>query len=148
MKRLRSAVVIVKDGEVALIKRINARDIYHLFPGGRVETGETIRDAAIREAHEELGVTVRLGALLSIVHFGESEQYYFAADVTSGSFGTGKGEELASPTKSESGSYAPVWLPYTALTQHDVRPVHLARLIEANLLILVPKPVVIEETAF
>ena len=28
------------------------------FPGGKIETGESIRTAAIREAHEELGVKV------------------------------------------------------------------------------------------
>ncbi|OLT39657.1 DNA mismatch repair protein MutT [Serinicoccus sp. CNJ-927] len=31
------------------------------FPGGKVEAGEDPADAAVREAHEELGVRVRLG---------------------------------------------------------------------------------------
>lgn len=145
MKCLRSAVVIIKDNKVALIKRVNARGTYYLFPGGGVEPGETIQEAAIREAYEELGVTVRLGALLSVVHFGEDDQYYFAADITGGLFGTGKGVELASPTESESGSYVPVWLPCAALIQHDVHPVRLARLIKLNLLGSVATPIVIEE---
>jgi len=54
-------VVIVQAGRVALIKRVRAGRTYYLFPGGGVEEGETPEQAAIREAHEELGVEVELG---------------------------------------------------------------------------------------
>jgi len=145
VKRSRSAVVIIEGGKVALIERVNERGTYYLFPGGGVEAGETIQDAAVREAHEELGVTVRLGELLSIVHFDGNEQYYFAARITAGRFGTGRGDELSSSAESESGSYSPVWLPCAELTRHDVYPVHLARLIATDLLSSAVKPVVIEE---
>jgi 8-oxo-dGTP diphosphatase len=149
MRRLRSAVVIVEDGRVALIKRVNERGTYYLFPGGGVEAGETLQAAAIREAMEELGVTVHLDDLLCIVHFGEDEQYYFAAHISEGEFGTGKGEELSLPAESEAGSYEPVWLSRTELTQYeyDIYPVHLARLIAANLLDSVEKPMVVKEAS-
>lgn len=147
MKCLRTAVVIIEDSKVALIKRVNERGTLYLFPGGGVETGETLQDAAIREAREELGVTVRLDDLLCTVHFGGAERYYFAAHISAGMFGTGKGEELSLPAESEFGSYDPAWLPRAELSQHDVYPVHLARLIAANLLDSAVKPIVIEEVS-
>lgn len=53
--RPRGSVVIVRDGSVALIKRLNDRGLYYVFPGGGVEDGESPADAAVREAREELG---------------------------------------------------------------------------------------------
>ena len=104
--------------KVALIERINERGTYYLFPGGGADEGETVQEATIREAEEELGLTVRLGKLLCVVHFVENVQYYFAAQAIAGTFGTGVGEELFLPAGSESGSYRPIWLPLGELAQH------------------------------
>ncbi len=142
MKRLRGAVVLIEDGNVALIRRINERGTYYVFPGGGVEPGETVRDAAIREAHEELGVTVRLGDLLYVVHFVD-EQHYFAAHTVAGDFGTGNGAEFSSDA--EAGSYEPVWLPCADLAQHDVYPACLAELISLNALGAALTPVIVEK---
>lgn len=39
------------------------------IPGGKVERGEYERDALVREMHEELGVKVLVGQLLSVASF-------------------------------------------------------------------------------
>ena len=66
--RMRAAVVIVEDGRVALIERVRDQRTYFKFPGGRVEDGESPQQAAVREAHEELGVSVELGDLISVAY--------------------------------------------------------------------------------
>ena len=59
--------IIVEDSRVVLIKRAHP-PLQHRWsiPGGVLEVGELVRDAAIREAHEETGLTVDPGELLGV----------------------------------------------------------------------------------
>ena len=54
--------LVVHDGAVLLVRRGRApsRGVWAV-PGGRVELGETLAEAAEREVHEETGVRVRAG---------------------------------------------------------------------------------------
>ncbi len=53
--------VSVKDGKVLLVKRAHKPfNGYWVLPGGHVEQGETIRDAAVREMREELGLDIEI----------------------------------------------------------------------------------------
>ncbi len=54
------AAVIERDGKVLIGRRPTHKDLGGLweFPGGKLEPGETLKDAAIRELAEELGVEV------------------------------------------------------------------------------------------
>src|SRR6266849_2610648 len=100
MAFMRAAAVIVRRGEVALLERRRGGERYYLFPGGTTQGSETPAEAAAREVFEELGLRVRIGKLLHEVEFAGNVQKYFAADVIGGEFGTGTGEELASPAAS------------------------------------------------
>lgn len=58
-------VAIVRDGKILLIKRRNepGKGLWAV-PGGKVEYGETLRDAAVREVKEETGLDIVVGPLI------------------------------------------------------------------------------------
>lgn len=58
--RVGVGVIILKDNKVLMGKRINAHghNTWN-FPGGHLEFGETPVDCAIRETHEETGITIK-----------------------------------------------------------------------------------------
>lgn len=60
---LRVAGILVKKGEVLLVKHRRESAEYWVLPGGRVEYGETLCQALVREFHEELSMEVQPGKL-------------------------------------------------------------------------------------
>ena len=65
-----ATVVVLRNGargpEVFMIRRHEASPFMpgaHVFPGGRLEDGETAAAAAIRELREETGIALSIGAL-------------------------------------------------------------------------------------
>jgi len=62
--RVAVAVILRRDGQVLLAQRPSGKVYagYWEFPGGKLEPGESPRDALVRELHEELGLDVRRAA--------------------------------------------------------------------------------------
>ena len=80
------SVVIIKDESVLLILRGDV-PVWAL-PGGAVEAGESVAEAAIRKVHEETGVDVHLTRLVGIYFHptgaGGDHQTLFTAEVVAG----------------------------------------------------------------
>lgn len=71
MKSIRVvAAIIVKDGKVFATQRGYGefKDGWE-FPGGKIEAGETPREALVREIREELDTEVAVGELLDTVEW-------------------------------------------------------------------------------
>ena len=56
--KIRCGAIIIKGGEILLIKRVKPDRTYWVFPGGGLEEGETIEEGLKREVYEETGLNV------------------------------------------------------------------------------------------
>jgi ADP-ribose pyrophosphatase YjhB (NUDIX family) len=80
------AVMEFQGGIVLLRREIDPRAGFWVHPGGFVDRGETLEQAAIRETREEVGLEVEIKHLLGAFSFPDSEVVVvaFAAHVISG----------------------------------------------------------------
>jgi 8-oxo-dGTP diphosphatase len=92
--------VFLKDGRVLLAKRSAHRKNYAntwSFPGGHVETGETLEQALVRETREEIGVTptgfAKLAEIDDPVAPAEVRYHLFIVQAWDGGMPTLLGEE-------------------------------------------------------
>lgn len=63
-----AGIVCMREGDVLLVQRGQPpRQGEWSIPGGRIEPGETSREAALRELREETGVEAELAGLIDVV---------------------------------------------------------------------------------
>jgi 8-oxo-dGTP diphosphatase len=93
-----AAAIIVQDGRVLLVqRRVKEGSLSWQFPAGEVEQGETASAAAVREAKEEIGLTVAESEVLGErVHPNTGRtMVYVACNVVEGEPRLVDDEELA-----------------------------------------------------
>ncbi len=127
--KARAAVILIRNDRIALIERDRLGKHYFVFPGGKIEAGESPAFAAQREAKEELGLDIRIGSMVAEVWYLGSPQYYYLADRIDGQFGHGTGAEMSSLPDSKKGTYLPIWLPVDELLSQQVLPKFMAEFV-------------------
>ncbi len=86
------ATVVVKDGKIAIGKDTRKGDAVFGVPGGHWESGETLKECALREVKEESGIEASNPQLISVYDFyrTDKEKSYVTigmkADYISGEF--------------------------------------------------------------
>lgn len=103
-----AGVLVVRDGRVLLTRRsIMPRAGHWAFPGGFVERGETVEEAALRETREEVGLSARITGIVGMPYSIPD-----AGQVVVAFQGEAEGEAEARSEVSEVGWFAPSEIPW------------------------------------
>jgi ADP-ribose pyrophosphatase YjhB (NUDIX family) len=112
-----AGTVFTLEGGIVLLKRgVEPALGKWVFPGGYVDRGESVQDAAIRETKEESQLDVRLSALLNVYSYRRSPNVIvvYAAEVIGG--------ELAAADESvEARIFSPDEMPWDDLAFESTR---------------------------
>ena len=120
--------IIIEDSRVVLVKRAHPPiQGQWSIPGGVLEVGELIREAAVREAHEETGLVVEPGELLGvfdrILHDADKrvQYHYVLIDFLCRRIG---GEFRAASDAAEVRWFKPEELPGLNLAEDTLQVIH------------------------
>ncbi|ATP40336.1 NUDIX hydrolase [Solibacillus sp. R5-41] len=119
--------VIVKDGNLLVIKIQENSGTYYILPGGGQEHGENLHQALERECKEELGAEVEIGELIFVREYigknhelasyhshAHQTEFMFLCNVKLDTFHIGN-----SPDKGQIGTE---WLPIKELLEYNLFP--------------------------
>ena len=115
----RAVLIFINEGKILLLYRFKGGEEYYVFPGGGVEDGESITQAAIREAAEETGLVVTLKKKLWEHANGERTEHYFLVDTFNGETKIGGPEETR---QSEDNVYRLEWVPLDKVANLKLLP--------------------------
>ncbi len=81
--RVRAGIIVIQEGKILLVPHYNidAAPVQWYLPGGGVEFGETVKDAAVREFFEETGLRVRVEHLLDVNEVIHHEKPYHSLTI-------------------------------------------------------------------
>lgn len=115
-----SAFVLNAAGELLMIRRTD-NDLYAL-PGGKLELGETLSEAVVREVLEETGMTIRVTELIGAYSNPKHVIAYDDGEVRQEFSICFRGEPVSGELQTSSESKEVHWVPEQKLTRLQVHP--------------------------
>ena len=113
-------VVCWRGDEVLLIKRGRAPRLGEWsIPGGKVNRGESLHDAALRELFEETGVIAEIGSLLAVYEIIEPQFHYVLIDYVA----SWKSGEANAGDDAADARFMPLDEAMSLITKDDIRDV-------------------------
>ena len=115
--------IVIQGDEVLMIHRRNKEE-YYVFPGGKVEDGETVENAVLRELKEETSIEAIIDKFLSRLSYyddGSEHQFYLCHYVS----GEPKLSENSNEKKEMEGGeefYEPMWVKLNELKNLKIYP--------------------------
>lgn len=122
--RKTARAIVVKDGQLLVMKRNKFGTEFYALLGGGIDMGETPEQALHRELLEEASVELANPALVIIEDAGPmyGVQYLFTADYVSGEPQLHDDSEEAKVHALGQNLYEPMWVPIKELNDANFRP--------------------------
>ena len=135
---MRKAVraIVIKDNNLLVMHRNKFGSKYDNLPGGKVEIGETLEQALVREIDEETSIAIANPRLVFVQHAEPlyGDQFIFLCDYVSGEPALRPTSEEALINKMGQNLFEPGWLPaeklpaaeflFQELKQRIIKAVH------------------------
>ena len=120
------ALVVVRRGHRFLLTQEKKYGSTWSIPGGRVEPGENLVEAAVREVHEETGVPVRIDGILRVEHSPREETVRMRVLFTGTPI-----DDTEPKTTADDESLGAAWLTLDEIRQRKLRGAELRALLES-----------------
>ena len=118
--RKRVSLYIYRDGRILFFNRIKTDNIYYVAIGGGIEPGETVLEAAVREAKEETNYDIVPGPRLWVRDLqNDHREYAYLVTEFSGKLALG-GPELARQTPENRHVFQ--WVPLAEIPKLELYP--------------------------
>ena len=79
--RIRVSVIVIEEGKILLVRHEKQGRTYWVLPGGGVDFGEPLEQAAVRELKEETSLDIKVDKLVFVDDFIPEDRHRHVVDV-------------------------------------------------------------------